>query len=241
MSYDNVLRWMSEDPTDQSTLVQVMAWCRQATSHYLSQCWPRSMSPNGITRPQWVKMTDEVSWNLVALRVIAHCGLEMSYSMWVNIGSGNGLAPDDTRPLPEPFLTNHRWGFAAFIWWQFQRKCFRSMKCIWEMHQQLHLSRPISWYYFLLFQIPTQWSRRWLELWSVASLRPSFLTRSLTLEAPRTPHSMCTSTISRHHSPYMWVMHNDDLFFQCPWVYKLLTMQHSTLPSIFQNNVATCR
>ena len=22
-----------------STLVQVMAWCRQATSHYLSQCW----------------------------------------------------------------------------------------------------------------------------------------------------------------------------------------------------------
>ena len=39
---------------DKSTLVQVMAWCRQATSHYLSQCWPRSMSPNGVTRPQWV-------------------------------------------------------------------------------------------------------------------------------------------------------------------------------------------
>ena len=39
---------------DKSTLVQVMAWCRQATSHYLNQCWPRSMSPNGVTRPQWV-------------------------------------------------------------------------------------------------------------------------------------------------------------------------------------------
>ena len=38
-----------------STLVQVMAWCRQATSHYLSQCWPSSMSPYGVTRPQWVK------------------------------------------------------------------------------------------------------------------------------------------------------------------------------------------
>ena len=25
---------------DKSTLVQVMAWCRQATSHYLNQCWP---------------------------------------------------------------------------------------------------------------------------------------------------------------------------------------------------------
>ena len=39
---------------DQSTLVQVMAWCHQATSHYLSQCWPRSLSQYGVTRPQWV-------------------------------------------------------------------------------------------------------------------------------------------------------------------------------------------
>ena len=31
-----------------------MAWCRQATCHYLSQCWPRSVLPYGITRPQWV-------------------------------------------------------------------------------------------------------------------------------------------------------------------------------------------
>ena len=49
------LIWMSLDfIDDQSTLVQVMAWCRQATSHYMSQCWPRSMSPYGVTRPQWV-------------------------------------------------------------------------------------------------------------------------------------------------------------------------------------------
>ena len=25
-----------------------MAWCRQATSHYLNQCWPRSLSPYGL-------------------------------------------------------------------------------------------------------------------------------------------------------------------------------------------------
>ena len=55
ISYEIALRWMPQDVTDgKSTLVQVMAWCRQATSHYLSQCWPRSMSPNGVTRPQWV-------------------------------------------------------------------------------------------------------------------------------------------------------------------------------------------
>ena len=40
---------------DKSTLVQVMAWCRQATSHYLSQCWHRFMLPYGVIRSQWVK------------------------------------------------------------------------------------------------------------------------------------------------------------------------------------------
>ena len=47
---------MSLDLTDdQSTLVQIMAWCHPSTSHYLSQCWPKSMSPYGITRAQWVE------------------------------------------------------------------------------------------------------------------------------------------------------------------------------------------
>ena len=35
----------------------LLKWCRQVTSHYLSQCWPRYMSPNGVTRPQWVNGT----------------------------------------------------------------------------------------------------------------------------------------------------------------------------------------
>ena len=39
---------------DKSTLVQVMAWCRQATSHYSSYCWPRYSSSCGIARLQWV-------------------------------------------------------------------------------------------------------------------------------------------------------------------------------------------
>ena len=56
ISCEIALRRMSLDLTDdKSTLVQVMAWCRQAPNHYLSQCWPRSMSPYGVIRPQWVK------------------------------------------------------------------------------------------------------------------------------------------------------------------------------------------
>ena len=52
-----VIRWMPQHLTDhESTLVQIMAWCRQATSHCLSQCWPRSLSPYDVTRPQWVKI-----------------------------------------------------------------------------------------------------------------------------------------------------------------------------------------
>ena len=51
------LTWMPLDFTDdQSTMVQMMAWCHEATSHHLSQCWPRSLSPSGITRPQCVKI-----------------------------------------------------------------------------------------------------------------------------------------------------------------------------------------
>ena len=36
--------------------------CCQARSHYLSQCLPRSLSPYGITRLQWVKHYP-LSWN----------------------------------------------------------------------------------------------------------------------------------------------------------------------------------
>ena len=53
ISCETALIWVSLDHTyDKSTLVQVMAWCHQATSHYLSQCWARSLSPCGVSRPQ---------------------------------------------------------------------------------------------------------------------------------------------------------------------------------------------
>ena len=41
-----------------------MTWCHQAPSHYLSQCWPRSLSPYGITWPQWFKV--------IAVKLIAY-------------------------------------------------------------------------------------------------------------------------------------------------------------------------
>ena len=36
------------------SLVLEMAWCHQATSHCMDQCWQRPMTPYGVTRPQLV-------------------------------------------------------------------------------------------------------------------------------------------------------------------------------------------
>ena len=52
---ETALIWVSLDHTyDKSTLVHVMAWCRQATSYYMSQCWPRFLPPYSATMSQWV-------------------------------------------------------------------------------------------------------------------------------------------------------------------------------------------
>ena len=53
ISSEIALMWIPQD--DESTFVYVMDWCHQATSHYLSQCWPSFLTPYSITRSQWVK------------------------------------------------------------------------------------------------------------------------------------------------------------------------------------------
>ena len=53
---------------EKSALVQVMAWCRQATSHFLSQCWLRFISPFGITRLEWVNQV----WKLILVSSVKY-------------------------------------------------------------------------------------------------------------------------------------------------------------------------
>ena len=80
ISCEIALIWMSLDFTDdQSTLVQAMAWCRQATSHYLSQCWPRSLSPYGVTRPQWVKPVQQALVSIYETCKLSALKLGVSY------------------------------------------------------------------------------------------------------------------------------------------------------------------
>ena len=55
---------------------------------------------------------------------MTHCGLVMPYGDRDrgNIGSGNGLLPDGTKPLPEPMLTYHQWSFVVFTLQQFTQE-----------------------------------------------------------------------------------------------------------------------
>ena len=93
ISGEIVLWWMSLDLTyHKSTLVEVMAWCCQATRHYLSQYWLSSMSPYGVTRPHWVndrRNYDERMANFVPI-----------------IMPAIGLAPLGAKPFVGSVLTS---------------------------------------------------------------------------------------------------------------------------------------
>ena len=80
ISSEITLIWMSLDFTDdQSTLIEVMAWCRQATSHYLKQCWPRYLPPYAVTRPQWVNESIVQKFHLYC------CALSCFQTYWVSL------------------------------------------------------------------------------------------------------------------------------------------------------------
>ena len=69
ISCEIALAYLSLDWTDDELkLVHAMAWCHQATSHYLIQCWPIYVWPYGITTPQWVKFHSMYKTNIAFLQ-----------------------------------------------------------------------------------------------------------------------------------------------------------------------------
>ena len=85
--YEIALSWLPLNfNDDKSTLVQVMAWCRQATSHYLNQCWPRSLLPYGITWPQWVKLTNEHDTQDCTKRQYTYNKCPIAHLSWASYG-----------------------------------------------------------------------------------------------------------------------------------------------------------
>ena len=76
----------STSHNEKSTLVQVTCWCRQATSHHhLSQCWPSSKSPNGISGLQWVDKSwmANLGWGAVSdLSLISDLSQKFKHDLW---------------------------------------------------------------------------------------------------------------------------------------------------------------
>ena len=69
--------------------------------------------------------------------------------IWVNMGSGNGLLLDSTKPLPELMLTYHWRYLVAFTWEQFHKKgsLTSSVACVRKLHfwNYYHISQgPMS-------------------------------------------------------------------------------------------------
>ena len=77
---------------DESTLVQAMAWCLQATSHYLSQCWLNSLSPYGVASAQWVN--------------VANCQLTLMM-FWAQRHHGHGIVTSWQWYLTQCFVSNN--------------------------------------------------------------------------------------------------------------------------------------
>ena len=73
----------------------------------------------------------------LGLNELTYCGLVMPYGDidLGHIGSGNGLLPDGTKPLPEPMLTVHNLSPVTFISGQFHKRCLnhQSLKSIWKL------------------------------------------------------------------------------------------------------------
>ena len=90
----------------QNTHLVCCAWCNPLIS-CLSCCI-------GISTQRPVLLYWNAVWNLALRRNL------------VSIGSGNGLLPDGTKPLPGPTLTCHQWGPVCGITpfpWQLHQKC----------------------------------------------------------------------------------------------------------------------
>ena len=131
-----------------TTLVQVMAWCCQAPSHYLNQCWPRSPSLYGTlghkeliqknrqnTARQNILWTQNRSISQVSqcIRQMSHnapfCNrnVHISVTKWCIVGYGTGALWDLCDRSIHPISGPQGQYMGCLLWeswplWAIQRK-----------------------------------------------------------------------------------------------------------------------
>ena len=116
-----------------------MAWCRQATSHYLSKCWPRSLSPNGVTMPQWVKVIvtyiDETrTWWSLRLQIRSWWRHQMgTFSALLALCAGNSPVTGEfssQRPMTQSFDVFFNLCLSKRLSKQWRRRWFETPPCL---------------------------------------------------------------------------------------------------------------
>ena len=101
---------------NKSTLVQVMAWCRQAASHYLSHFWPRSVLLYDIPSSQWVNSLwpSDTIWQQrsgsTMAQVMACCLTALSHYL----NQFRLIMNEDLWQSPDSIFTR---GTPAIYWW----------------------------------------------------------------------------------------------------------------------------
>ena len=176
---------------DLSTLAQVMAWCRQAASHYMSPYWPRSMSPYGITKPQWVNAYHSDPLSSIFSRVMFPCFFVNSISLFVinkhlwhnshlniyfiawHAWTSSNLLAETSRSINTPCMSvSHTfWAISSVfsqISWNLHKKTFN----LWEETRFFSF-----WPYWLIFNpwMTKIWlklldSKHYLEYWPLNPL-----------------------------------------------------------------------
>ena len=111
-------------------VVRSISFHRRAIWQEMPKTWSREIHLDIVTYlcshfPVWVSE-------------LTHCGLVTPYGNkdLGQHGSGNGLVPDGSKPLPEPMLTDHQWSSVTFISGQFHKRCLnhQSLKSILKLH-----------------------------------------------------------------------------------------------------------
>ena len=117
------------------SLVQVMACHCSLQSHNKNQRFIK-IDLAVSKKFQWNLMQNMVSF--IQQNAIENVICKIIITL-INISSGNGLLPDGIKPLPEPMLTYHQWGLAAFTWGKFDRKSSWYLLLIINSRLQPHL------------------------------------------------------------------------------------------------------
>ena len=91
-----------------------------------------------------------------------HCALKWRHmEIWTNTGSGHGLMPDSTKPLPETILTYHQSSLVASIWEKFPKKCSRWQSVKWGNHTfEITVTSPMRKWVYSLWPSDTIWHHR---------------------------------------------------------------------------------